>query len=140
MKEATDWINKNGWGIVQLPCPELFFLGLDRPPMTVAGYDIPEFHENNRRLLEPVVQQLKVYQDHGYEIVGGIGISGSPSCDPGRGVFMSDLKELANQYAVAIDFFWQIPKTPEGNFDPQDKKSIFGPFLKRSDLNDAQSQ
>ncbi|TGA96134.1 hypothetical protein E4665_16650 [Sporolactobacillus shoreae] len=139
MKEAVNWIDANDWGIVQLPCPELHFLGLDRPPMTVEQYDTPEFHESNRSLLEPVIKQLKEYQNHGYEIVGGIGISGSPSCDPGRGVFMNDLRELADKQGVVINFFWQIPNTPEGEFNPQNKRSIFGAFSKRSDNEHDQS-
>lgn len=127
MKAAVDWTYEKGYGIFQLPCPEFTFLGPERPPMTVEEYDTPEFHAHNRRILLPVVEQLKVYQDHGYTIVGGLGIAGSPSCDPGKGVFMRDFLELAAENGVTIDFFWQIPNTADGIFDPDNDNSVFGP-------------
>lgn len=132
MKAAVDWASGEGYGIFQLPCPEFTFLGPERPPMTVEEYDTPEFHIHNRKILLPAVEQLKIYQDHGYRIVGGLGIAGSPSCDPGKGVFMRDFLDLAAELGVEIDFFWQIPNTEEGAFDPRDEQSIYGPVAGRS--------
>ncbi|MBY9078103.1 hypothetical protein KIH86_06285 [Paenibacillus sp. HN-1] len=126
MKAAVDWTYEQGYGIFQLPCPEFTFLGPERPPMTAQEYDTPEFRRHNRGILLPVVEQLKTYQDHGYTIVGGLGISGSPSCDPGKGVFMQDFLNLAAEFGVNIDFFWQIPNTADGMFDPEDPGSVFG--------------
>ncbi|BBH22338.1 hypothetical protein Back11_36830 [Paenibacillus baekrokdamisoli] len=126
MKSAVDWANDQAYGIFQLPCPEFTFLGPERPPMTVEEYDTPEFHAHNRKILLPVIEQLKVYQDYGYEIVGGIGISDSPSCDPGKGIFMRDFHEISDEFGLNVNFFWQIPNTAEGLFDPLDSKSIFG--------------
>ncbi|RUT39646.1 hypothetical protein EJP82_25730 [Paenibacillus anaericanus] len=137
MKAAVDWSYKQGYGIFQLPCPEFTFLGPDRPPMTVEEYDTPEFHNHNRKILLPYIEQLKVYQDHGYEIVGGLGISDSPSCDPGKGVFMQDFIQIATEYEVNIDFFWQIPNTPSGKFDPNHPKGIFGPVSSSIKVNEA---
>lgn len=127
MQAAVDWANEREYGIFQLPCPEFTFLGPERPPMTTEQYDTPEFHAHNRKILQSTVEQLKVYQDHGYEIVGGIGIAGSPSCDPGKGVFMGDFLALAAEYGVRIEFFWQIPMTEDGIFRADDPGSIFGP-------------
>ncbi|MEK3719327.1 CD3072 family TudS-related putative desulfidase [Paenibacillus sp. FSL H8-0034] len=128
MTSVIEWSHQQGYGIIQLPCPEFTFLGPERPPMTVEQYDTPEFHAHNRKILAPVIEQLQVYQNHGYTIVGGLGIAGSPSCDPGKGVFMQDLLDMAKEADVHIDFFWQIPNTVEGHFDPTDDKSIFGPI------------
>lgn len=127
MKAAVDWTYEQGYGLFQLPCPEFTFLGPERPPMTVEEYDTPEFRRHNRSILLPAVEQLKTYQDYGYTIVGGLGIAGSPSCDPGRGVFMRDFLELAAEVGVNIDFFWQIPNTADGTFNPEDSGSIYGP-------------
>ncbi|MEC0242191.1 hypothetical protein P4H66_20510 [Paenibacillus dokdonensis] len=127
MKSAVDWASEQGYGIFQLPCPGFTYLGLDRQPMTEEELDTPAFHDHNFRILQPVIEQLKVYQNHGYEIIGGVGISGSSSCDPGKGIFMIDFLRLAKEQGVHIDFFWQIPNTEEGVFDPRDKKSVFGP-------------
>jgi predicted secreted protein len=125
MKTAVDWIDGQGWGILQLPCPEFTFLGPDRPSMTRAQYDTPAYREHSRRILEPFVAQLAMYQAHGYEIVGGFGIQGSPSCDPGRGVFMEELLAAAQAAGVAFDSFWQIPETASGKFDPADPAGTY---------------
>jgi predicted secreted protein len=126
MKSAVDWIAEQGWGIVQLPCPEFTFLGPDRPGMTREQYDTPVYRRHCRTLLQPVVEQLEVYQVHGYSIVGGMGIANSPSCDPGRGVFMEEFQTMVRERGVAVDFWWQIPATAEGYFDPHDPASEFG--------------
>ncbi|XID94065.1 CD3072 family TudS-related putative desulfidase [Paenibacillaceae bacterium WGS1546] len=126
MASAVQWANEREYGIFQLPCPEFTFLGPERPPMTTEQYDTPEFHAHNRKILLPYLEQLRVYQDHGYEIAGGIGISDSPSCDPGKGVFMRDFLDLAQELGVRIDYFWQIPNTSEGLFDPDDSRSVYG--------------
>jgi predicted secreted protein len=126
MKSAVDWATEQEYGMFQLPCPEFTYLGPDRPPMTAEQYDTPEFHAHNRKILLPFLEQLKVYQDHGYEIAGGIGISDSPSCDPGKGIFMRDFLSLAEEFGVRINYFWQIPNTEEGLFDPNDSRSVFG--------------
>jgi hypothetical protein len=39
-------------------------------------------------------------------------------------------KTDAGSTQVNIDFFWQIPRTPEGHFDPNDEKSVFGKISK----------
>ncbi|MED5018734.1 hypothetical protein P9847_15605 [Paenibacillus chibensis] len=131
MKSAVEWATEERYGILQLPCPELTFFGLDRPLMNVEAYDTPEYHAHNRRILLPVIDQLKTYQQHGYEIAGGLGIAGSLSCDPGRGVFMRDFLELAKEHDVYIDFFWQIPDHKEEIFDASDKQSVYGPVGRR---------
>ena len=107
-------------GVVQMPCPELHCLGLDRG--NVNGADSPVVVENTRirkelleekanekltTLVQHVVYQIEEYLKHGFEIKGIIGINRSPSCGvdttsdnneevEGRGVFMEELrKELA---------------------------------------------
>jgi predicted secreted protein len=134
MKSAVDWAYDEGYGIYQLPCPEFFFLGPHRPGMTVQEYDTPEFHESNRGLLGPVIQQLKTYQDAGYEIVGGLFVQDSPSCDPGVGNWVGDILEAAKDAGVEIKDLWQIPNTDSGHFDPADKQSHFGPPTDRQFL------
>ncbi|MDX5627019.1 MULTISPECIES: CD3072 family TudS-related putative desulfidase [unclassified Brenneria] len=132
MKSAVDWMYEQGYGIIQLPCPEFTFLGPTRPPMTVAGYDTPEFRAHSRKILSPVIEQLKVYQDNGYAIAGGLAIAGSPSCDPGQGVFMQEFQTLISEAGIRLDFFWQIPKTADGVFNPAIADSVYGPVDPRS--------
>jgi predicted secreted protein len=126
MKSAVSWAEEQGYGLVQLPCPEFTYLGPDRPSMTRAQYDTPEYRAHCRKILLPVAEQLKVYQEHGFTLVGGMGIATSPSCDPGYGVFMEELLRLADEMGIVLDFFWQIPATQEGRFDIIDPASTYG--------------
>lgn len=80
--------------ILQLPCPELAYLGLERPPMTFEEYSTFEYKVHCIHMLKPFSMQLRHYLNHGYEILGILGIEESPSCDinKGRGVFMNALR------------------------------------------------
>ena len=126
MKSAVDWCHEQGYGVLQLPCPEFTYLGPDRPSMTRQQYDTPEYREHCRNILQPIIDQLQVYVEHNYQIAGGLGIAHSPSCDPGNGVFMEEFLELACKASVKIEQFWQIPATEEGKFNPNDPDSIYG--------------
>lgn len=102
-------------GIVQLPCPELCCLGLDRG--NEFGADSPVVVENTRirkamqesdkfekliLLVNYVMLQIKEYTKNGFEIVGIIGANRSPNCGidttsdndeevSGKGIFMHEL-------------------------------------------------
>lgn len=104
-----------GVGIVQLPCPELNCLGLDRGDR--EGANRPVILENTRirkalgqaaparilaGLVEQVAFQVEQYHRHGFRLLGLVGINRSPSCGvettsdqdqevPGRGVFLEAL-------------------------------------------------
>ena len=80
-------------GIVQMPCPELCCLGLDRG--NIHGADSPVVVENTRirkemkedganrelaKLADHVVQQILEYDKSGFEIVGMVGANRSPNC------------------------------------------------------------
>ncbi len=109
-------------GIVQMPCPELLCLGLDRG--NTEGSKSPVVEENTRiraqmkkylmqnkinKLVKNLVFQISEYNNHGFEILGIIGINRSPSCGvdttsdhskeiSGRGIFIGLLnKALQNQ-------------------------------------------
>lgn len=80
-------------GIVQMPCPELCCLGLDRG--SIHGADSPVVVENTRirgameepgaheamiALADQVMKQIREYHKHGFQILGIIGADRSPSC------------------------------------------------------------
>lgn len=116
VKPIVKELLESGCGIVQLPCPELTCLGLDRGDP--QGGKRPILQENSRiraaleqkepaarlrGLVEPVVFQISEYLRHGFEIRGIVGINRSPSCGvettskndrevAGRGVFMEALR------------------------------------------------
>ncbi len=106
---AVDWIQEEGLGILQLPCPEFTFLGLERPPMTYEEYDNEEYRNHCRNILQPIIEQLIEYKRCAYDIVGILGIQSSPSCDMTRGVFMEELKALLNEHQIPIKTQWFLP-------------------------------
>ena len=80
-------------GIVQMPCPELCCLGLDRG--NIRGADSPVVVENTRirremqktdtyekltSLADYVMLQLLEYRKYGFKILGIIGANRSPNC------------------------------------------------------------
>jgi len=73
-----------GIGLLQLPCPETVYLGLNRWGMTREQYDHPTFRECCRQMLMPSIAQIKGYADAGYQILGVIGMDGSPNCGVSR--------------------------------------------------------
>ena len=113
-------------GVVQLPCPELCCLGLDRGDE--KGAERPVTAENTRirrelqrgepaRRLEALVgyamYQLEEYRRHGFEILGIVGVNRSPSCGvettsdndaeiPGMGLFMGRLAERLAEAGASV--------------------------------------
>lgn len=97
-------------GILQMPCPELCCLGLDRG--NPAGAERPAVEENTRiraalgrdpagltALAEQVAGQVREYRRHGFDVLGLIGANRSPCCGvdttseenrevPGQGLFV----------------------------------------------------
>lgn len=93
VKEVIELLIANDIGIIQMPCPEMLYLGLNRETDVSAKPTIEE--EDTRiyeRMLEKgsqalcekivneVIYQIKDYQYNNFEVVGLIGINGSPTC------------------------------------------------------------
>lgn len=106
---ALQWVEKEGMGVLQLPCPEFTYLGLDRPPMTYEQYDNEGYRAHCRKLLVPVLDQLLEYKRKGYEITGALSIQSSPSCDPTRGVYMEELQNLFQEKQIPLEREWYLP-------------------------------
>lgn len=123
---------EKGHGLFQLPCPEITYLGMNRWGMTREQYDHPNFRRHCERLLEPVMDQLVALHRAGCDIVGVVGMDGSPNCGvhwtcegfeggdldvaraqenlsrlrltPGFGVFMGIFKQKLIQEALEVSF------------------------------------
>lgn len=117
IKEITKILVEHDIGIIQMPCPELLALGLDRQtdPETNPSVEsedtriarrMASAEPNNlcRSLVQDLAYQMKEYLKHGFEIVGLIGINGSPTCgiettwfedqeQDGPGIFIKMLTE-----------------------------------------------
>ncbi|PIS30047.1 MAG: hypothetical protein COT41_03800 [Candidatus Portnoybacteria bacterium CG08_land_8_20_14_0_20_40_83] len=95
--EVVDEIQNQGIGIVQMKCPEqkawggIFKKHMWRPLGSkntflykLKGVLLPFFIWNTKRiyrkLAKEVVAEIKDYIDSGFEVVGIVGLAGSPSC------------------------------------------------------------
>ncbi|MCR1954045.1 hypothetical protein NSA24_04235 [Clostridioides mangenotii] len=73
---------ENGVQLIQLPCPEFLMYGSDRWGHSKDQFDNPFFKEKCREILIPYLLQMKEYlkNKERFEVLGIIGIDGSPSC------------------------------------------------------------
>ena len=123
---------ENGTGLVQLPCPETCYLGMNRWGMTREQYAHKAFRDFCRTLLYPTMLQISAFVQAGYTISGVAGMDGSPNCGinqtcigyqggeicpefalggcsdlkmvSGRGVFMEIFEELLREEGVVTPF------------------------------------
>jgi len=122
MGEAARAVVESGVGVLQMPCPELHCLGLDRSGRMREGVDIgireallePE-EECCRALVQHVMKDVREYLKHGFEIVGVVGNDGSPACGvvsahfvdgerAGPGAFMLMLREELEKAGLDLPF------------------------------------
>ena len=103
---------ENNVDIIQLPCPEFTLYGANRWGHVSNQFDNIFFRTHCRKILFPVIEQLKEYLAHKdrFEILGFVGIDGSPSCGVDYtcvadwfGSFESrpDLQEVLSQCTLA---------------------------------------
>lgn len=100
--------------IVQLPCPEITFLGSERPPLQYEDYDTEAYRDHARRILYPTLLQLRQSPTRPLCLIG---IEDSPSCDSTtfQGVFMQELlREIGDLPRIDIP-----PHYQEGDDWPQ---------------------
>ncbi len=126
-REIVDLLEKNEIGIIQLPCPELMCLGLDRQDKNGSSREL--LNENSRirnligtrnnldklnELARPILYQIKQYLEYGFNIIGIIGINRSPSCgiettsinnkeENGKGIFTEILLEELNNVGIVLN-------------------------------------
>lgn len=128
LEEIVNMAVRNGVGVVQMPCPELSCLGLDRG--NIRGGQSPVVRENTRirammkeepaasrmkELVRQVADQIREYRKHHFNILGIVGINRSPSCGvdttsknnrevKGSGVFMDALEMELKEMDLSISF------------------------------------
>lgn len=125
-KEVVELFINAEVGIVQLPCPELCCLGLDRGNENGADENVLKENTRIRRemqkenknkklqhLVDYVMQQILEYNKYGFEIIGIVGANRSPNCGvdttsdynaeiKGKGLFMSELSGCLTKACLSI--------------------------------------
>jgi len=124
MGEAAQAVVESGIGVLQMPCPELCCLGLDRAGRFRDGADLGireallegEGRAACEALVQHVMHNVREYRKHGFEIVGVVGNDGSPACGvelthyvdrgegPGPGAFVLLLREALVKEGLNLPF------------------------------------
>lgn len=145
-KEFFNIINKYELGIIQLPCPETLYLGVQRWWGTAALNDNPGYHKACRAYIIPMVDYMESFIKMGYKIVGIIGSKGSASCGSfytneasdwggcpnlietevsiiaGKGTMMEELNKEILDRGIQMPQFW--------DFSTDDDINLFEEFIK----------
>lgn len=68
--------------LLQLPCPEFIMYGSKRWGHVKNQFDNPFFRKNCKEILNPIIEQLKEYNNNKdrFQILGIVSVEGSPSC------------------------------------------------------------
>ncbi len=126
-REVVDLLLESDVGIVQMPCPELLCLGLDRGDPDGADRDIVVENTRIRKalkkessskkmdlLIDQVAYQIKEYKKYDFSILGIIGVNRSPSCGvettskndkevTGKGLLIGGLKEKLDEKEIDVE-------------------------------------
>ncbi|MCD4703783.1 MAG: hypothetical protein K8R64_05760 [Methanosarcinaceae archaeon] len=105
-------LDLKGKNVIQLPCPETIYLGLDRREITRDQLEHPHYRRFCRELFEPFADMIEQFYDKGLKI-RILGVPKSPSCAadvttiggkggkvtdfkhehiPGKGVFFEEIE------------------------------------------------
>lgn len=104
---------KEGYGIIQLPCPEMIMYGIKRWGHVKNQFDTPFFRKQCRLMLDSYILQFKNYLKNGYTIEKIISVDYSPSCGYNKTCISED-------WCGSFSQIKQIPKT-----EIKDEKGVF---------------
>jgi predicted secreted protein len=126
MREVAELLLASRCGIVQLACPELLHLGLDRQVERQSRRTIESEDTRVARLItaragrlrcqqiaEQAAYQVQEYSRNGFEVLGMLGINGSPTCgvettwsegqeEQGRGVLIQELDRACRSLGLSL--------------------------------------
>jgi predicted secreted protein len=155
MRELAEYLVASGLGVIQMPCPELMCLGLDRQADALGDATVESedtrvaFRMRDKaaeavctRLVEDVALQMREYTKNGFEIAGILGINGSPTCGveanwyeneeaPGPGVFIRALQEWLLRDGVSVPMRGVKAADPERAVEAA-KELLVPPSVSRS--------
>ncbi len=127
IREIIQLLLERGIGMIQMPCPELIRLGLDRQADKSTSHTVQsedtrisrimqeaEAQKLCKKISEDIVYQVEEYQKNGFEVLGLLGINGSPTCGvettwaddhefDGYGVLIKCLEEELAQRNITLN-------------------------------------
>jgi len=104
--EIVELLMHNDVGIIQMPCPELGYAGLLRPPQTRDQYDNVTFRRHCGEIAEELADQIQEYEKCGIKLKLVIGVDGSPSCGVNEtsGIFTEELRSALDRRGISVPF------------------------------------
>ena len=130
--DVLEILTRHGVGVLQMPCPEMAFMGLARSRGEGESIrdviDTPQGHAFCRQISKPIADAFEDYLDNGYTVEAILGGDvGSPGCaihqlEPveGRqglaeksGVFMTELMAELHTRGIDIPFRGMRDSSPE---------------------------
>ena len=117
--EIIDFLMKKDYGMLQIPCPEFLFMGLERLKRTKEHPEVwhvlnlPEGRKKCRKIAEDIAMQIRQYIDNGFYVAAVLGKNASPSCGvtissvgddliPGPGVFIQELQKVFEEQNINV--------------------------------------
>jgi len=103
-KELLELFTEAGIGIVQLPCPEIEVIGINRKPKTKQALDTNGYRSYCQKVSSLLLQQVEKYLKENYAVIGILGVEFSPTCGvhqiengrknvPGKGILMEEIEK-----------------------------------------------
>ena len=112
MKPVTQFLEQQDIAMIQMPCPELTFLGLDREGQIYKQLSHPQIRHRLREIAKDICYQITQYRQLGFRVMAVVGIDGSPCCGvtktwdlyekPGAGKFVIELKDELEKQKIDI--------------------------------------
>jgi predicted secreted protein len=148
---VVEELRSKGWQLVQMPCPELTFTGLNRFWAVREQYDTIAHRRHCRRLVGPLADAISAHLGRGDEVVL-IGVEGSPSLGvrvtssdparggrpqwadgapelaPGRGIFIEELLAALSQRGVQAPRAMGVTEALPDH-EPENERSELASFL-----------
>jgi predicted secreted protein len=124
MEHLIAGLMRRNIGIIQIPCPELMLLGLDRAHMSIrTELEKVESRTKLRSLCSDLVEQILTYQSCGVEVLAIFGKNGSPTCGvektwhrcvvPGTGVFIEEMHGMLKAHGLKVKILGIEDQEPE---------------------------
>ena len=126
-RDVVNLLLESDVGMIQMPCPELLCLGLDRGnPEGVKNEVVVEntrirkslkeesSSEKMNFLVDQVISQIEEYKKFDFSVLGVIGVNRSPSCGvettsmdnneiSGKGLFIDTLKDRLDEKDIHVE-------------------------------------
>lgn len=102
---VLDALEQEGFALIQLPCPEIAFAGINRWSQVIEQYDTPKYRDHCQDLAIRAVDQFEHYLRRDSFSLVLIGLEGSPSC----GVNMTGSSEDWRGYPGSVEMNGKYP-------------------------------